>query len=77
MTWYQALEELPEKSGFNAFVAHEFFDALPIHKFQKNPEGKWREVLIDFNSQEQLRYIISRNETPASKTLIRVRFTYI
>lgn len=34
VSWYQALEEVPENTGFNAFVAHEFFDALPIHKLR-------------------------------------------
>lgn len=34
ITWYRAIEEVPEMTGFNAFVAHEFFDALPIHKLR-------------------------------------------
>lgn len=34
VNWYQALEQVPKTAGFNAFVAHEFFDALPIHRFQ-------------------------------------------
>lgn len=36
VTWYRSIEQLPEKTGFSAFVAHEFFDALPVYKFQVN-----------------------------------------
>jgi NADH dehydrogenase [ubiquinone] 1 alpha subcomplex assembly factor 7 len=70
ITWYKAVEEVPEKTGFNAFVAHEFFDALPVHKLRKTDTGKWAEVLIDFDEKDELRYVISRHETPATKTLI-------
>lgn len=34
VTWYRSLDQVPESSGFTAYIAHEFFDALPIHKFQ-------------------------------------------
>ena len=48
-------------------AAHEFLDALAVHKFQK-VEGEWREVLVDIDEKEKgeaLRFIISRNKTPA------------
>lgn len=58
--------------------AHEFFDALPVHKLKKTEKG-WREILIDIKDSnevlengEELRYIISRESTPASKLLLDV-----
>lgn len=32
--WYNHLDEVPICNGFTVYVANEFFDALPIHKFQ-------------------------------------------
>ncbi|XP_014242574.1 protein arginine methyltransferase NDUFAF7, mitochondrial isoform X2 [Cimex lectularius] len=62
--WYNSIESVP--TCFTLILAHEFFDALPIHKFQKTDEG-WREVLIDVNEAgNKLRYVISKAPTPAS-----------
>jgi len=30
--WYNSIQDVPRQFSF--FIAHEFFDALPIHKFQ-------------------------------------------
>nr|SVE84883.1 EOG090X06OK [Daphnia pulex] len=62
--WYNHISDLPRT--FTLFLAHEFFDALPIHKLVKVDQG-WREVLIDLNREEStLRYVLSRERTPAS-----------
>nr|SVE75768.1 EOG090X06OK [Daphnia hispanica] len=61
--WYNHISDLPRT--FTLFLAHEFFDALPIHKLVKVDQG-WREVLIDLNREDfTLRYVLSRDRTPA------------
>ena len=37
VTWYQSLIDVPQ--GLSCFIAHEFLDALPIHKFQVSGYG--------------------------------------
>ena len=32
VSWYRRVQDVPR--GFSFYLAHEFFDALPIHKFQ-------------------------------------------
>lgn len=63
--WYPDFRYVPK--AFSMIIAHEFFDALPIHKFQK-VDNEWREVLIDISQEEsnQLRFVLSRSPTPAS-----------
>lgn len=83
VSWYRNIEEVPAaSSGFDAFVANEFFDALPVHKFQKNEKGIWNEIMVDFDSGSgsdsgsdsgsRLRFIVTPGETPASKVYIKV-----
>lgn len=67
--WYKCLEDVPKE--FSIVLAHEFFDALPIHKLQKMDDA-WKEILIDINpdcppAEEQFRYVISQNQTPMTK----------
>ncbi|WAR18441.1 NDUF7-like protein, partial [Mya arenaria] len=68
--WYRDIKDVP--AGCNMFVAHEFFDALPIHKFQKTEHG-WREVLVDIDpeTENKLRFVLARGDTPASKLALK------
>ena len=65
INWYQDLRRVPKAVSF--FVAHEFFDALPIHKFVRNQDG-WHEILIDVDKvkSDALRFVKSRNATLSS-----------
>uniref|UniRef100_W8CB54 Protein arginine methyltransferase NDUFAF7 n=1 Tax=Ceratitis capitata TaxID=7213 RepID=W8CB54_CERCA len=69
--WHKRLEDVPRK--FSIVLAHEFFDALPVHKLQR--DGKqWKEILIDVNKADTtdknkslpFRYVISKAPTPVS-----------
>ncbi|XP_076236488.1 protein arginine methyltransferase NDUFAF7, mitochondrial isoform X2 [Calliopsis andreniformis] len=64
--WYYSIQDVPK--NFSIFLAHEFFDALPIHKFQKTDKG-WNEILVDIiegSNEEKFRYVLSSTPTPAS-----------
>ncbi|GAA5893119.1 class I SAM-dependent methyltransferase [Sporobolomyces salmoneus] len=75
--WHRNVEEVPKgEDEFTVAIAHEFFDALPIHIFENTEKG-WREVLVDIadpkssvlvssEKKEPLRLVLSPTQTPAS-----------
>uniref|UniRef100_UPI00358F952F protein arginine methyltransferase NDUFAF7, mitochondrial isoform X2 n=1 Tax=Myxine glutinosa TaxID=7769 RepID=UPI00358F952F len=74
VSWYRNVQDVPE--GFSFYLAHEFFDALPIHKFQKTERG-WREVLVDLDpsAPNRLRFVLAPTATVASNNLIQLEET--
>jgi len=72
VTWHQSLTDVPE--GMSCFIAHEFLDALPIHKFQKTESG-WREVFVDLDpaKEDALRFVLSPAPTPATVALLKMQ----
>uniref|UniRef100_A0AAY4CDA3 Protein arginine methyltransferase NDUFAF7 n=1 Tax=Denticeps clupeoides TaxID=299321 RepID=A0AAY4CDA3_9TELE len=68
--WYRRISDVPQ--GFSIFLAHEFFDALPIHIFQKTEKG-WREVMVDVHpeTEDKLRFVLLPSATLASSTLLQ------
>ena len=47
--WYRQIDDVP--NCFTLLVAHEFFDALPIHKFQRIND-RYKEILIDIDTSK-------------------------
>ncbi|XP_035416803.1 protein arginine methyltransferase NDUFAF7, mitochondrial isoform X2 [Cygnus atratus] len=68
--WYRGIQDVPQ--GYSFYLAHEFLDALPIHKFQRTEKG-WREVLVDIDPEapDQLRFVLSPSSTPATENFIQ------
>ncbi|KAI8979105.1 S-adenosyl-L-methionine-dependent methyltransferase [Mycotypha africana] len=48
VSWHDGIELVPD--GWSLVMAHEFFDALPIHSFEKT-DSDWRELLIDMDDK--------------------------
>ncbi|XP_055981632.1 protein arginine methyltransferase NDUFAF7, mitochondrial [Sorex fumeus] len=70
VSWYRDLRDVPQ--GHSFYLAHEFFDVLPVHKFQKTPQG-WREVLVDIDPEvsDKLRFVLAPSPTPAEAFIQR------
>ncbi|CUS11732.1 unnamed protein product [Tuber aestivum] len=50
--WYEDFNCIPrDKDRTPYIIAHEFFDALPIHAFTNTDNG-WREILVDASPRE-------------------------
>ncbi|CAF0712266.1 unnamed protein product [Brachionus calyciflorus] len=72
IVWVTDITQLPRKEAAHFFVANEFFDALPVHKFQKTPKGH-REILIDFDERDKkLKFVVSPMVTMNSKFLLNL-----
>ncbi|OON23423.1 hypothetical protein X801_00671 [Opisthorchis viverrini] len=66
--WHTDFRDVPH--GQPAFIlAHEFLDALPVHQFQKDPNGQWHEVLVGLSEEDsgesKLCFVQAPNRTPA------------
>lgn len=49
-------------------VAHEYFDALPIYRFQHTAEFGWCEELVDFDVKlNDFRFVLSKGPTPPTQ----------
>jgi NADH dehydrogenase [ubiquinone] 1 alpha subcomplex assembly factor 7 len=82
LRWHSSLKQVPDctadfgmKTLPTIYVAQEFFDALPVHVFQRMPDGRWREQLVDVNRSEDVegqtshlhfRFVLAPGDTPAT-----------
>lgn len=74
--WHSLIEQVEkDDTGFTAYLAHEYLDALPIMKFVRDPNTKsWRELVIDYDGKQELRFCIARQPSLASRLLIPENF---
>ncbi|KAL7094766.1 hypothetical protein ACP275_11G124900 [Erythranthe tilingii] len=69
VSWHATLEQVP--TGLpTIIIAHEFYDALPVHQFQKASRG-WTEKMVDLNENSSFRFVLSPQPTPASLYLMK------
>ena len=76
--WWGSLQEVPT-DGPALYIAHEFFDALPAHQFQRTNRG-WCERLVDAapdDSPLHLALVLSPGPTPATELLSPRRLTLL
>lgn len=69
VSWHAALEQVPTGSP-TIIIAHEFYDALPVHQFQRASRG-WREKMIDVAEDSSFHFVLSPQPTPASLYLMK------
>ncbi|XP_015879377.1 uncharacterized protein LOC107415552 isoform X2 [Ziziphus jujuba] len=70
VSWHSALEQVP--SGLpTIIIAHEFYDALPVHQFQRVSHG-WCEKMVDLEEDSStFRFVLSPQPTPAILYLMK------
>lgn len=69
VSWHSTLDEVP--TGVPSIIlAHEFYDALPVHQFQKASRG-WCEKMVDVDENSSFQYVLSPRPTPATLYLMK------
>ncbi|XP_051115534.1 uncharacterized protein LOC127240743 isoform X2 [Andrographis paniculata] len=69
VSWHATLEQVP--TGLpTIIIAHEFYDALPVHQFQKASRG-WCEKMVDVDENSSFRFVLSPHPTPATLYLLQ------
>ncbi|XP_042511391.1 protein arginine methyltransferase NDUFAF7 homolog, mitochondrial isoform X2 [Macadamia integrifolia] len=69
VSWHATLEQVP--TGLpTIIIAHEFYDALPVHQFQR-ASHVWCEKMVDVAENSQFRFVLSPQPTPAKFYLMK------
>ncbi|XP_073309448.1 uncharacterized protein [Primulina huaijiensis] len=69
VSWHAMFEQVP--TGLpTIIIAHEFYDALPVHQFQKASRG-WCEKMVDVAENSSFRFVLSPQPTPATLYLMQ------
>ncbi|KAL9668824.1 hypothetical protein QQ045_006364 [Rhodiola kirilowii] len=70
VSWHATLEQVPTGVP-SIIIAHEFYDALPVHQFQRASRG-WCEKMVDITEEgSSFRFVLSPQPTPAILSLIQ------
>ncbi|TYJ37717.1 hypothetical protein E1A91_A05G394700v1 [Gossypium mustelinum] len=69
VSWHATLEQVPFGLP-TIIIAHEFYDALPVHQFQRGSRG-WCEKMIDVTEDSSFRFVLSPQPTPATLYLMK------
>ncbi|KAF5326818.1 hypothetical protein D9619_004457 [Psilocybe cf. subviscida] len=70
--WHSAIKEIPNSaSEYTMLIAHEFFDALPVHIFQKSDTGHWHEILVDASESEAVADDAASESSPPKTSSFR------
>lgn len=73
VTWIEDISELKQKESVHFFLANEFFDALPVHKFQRTEKG-YREIMVDYDEKlSRFNYVLSPLPSIGSQVILKVR----
>ncbi|KAG2485427.1 hypothetical protein HYH03_015808 [Edaphochlamys debaryana] len=51
--WHTTLDSVPAGPGPSLYIAHEFFDALPVHQFVRHPTRGWTEKMVDLEDRDE------------------------
>ncbi|KAF9243450.1 S-adenosyl-L-methionine-dependent methyltransferase [Melanogaster broomeanus] len=70
LSWHDSIDDVPHREEtYTMLVAHEFFDALPVHVLEKTAQG-WHEVLISLSNDPSIKYAMPSSPTSGSGVLI-------
>ncbi|KAJ1896818.1 hypothetical protein LPJ66_003757 [Kickxella alabastrina] len=76
--WYDLIEEIEGGSDCVPMVmAHEFFDALPVYKFEKGAGDQWSEILVDVADSDAAPMAAAANAGKVDASQLATHFKYV